>query len=134
MVVDQIQEATAIVTSLTGVGTLVFMVTSFFILRRAAVRVDEMHVKQDELIEHTNGMASALLAKTDIAARAEGVKEGVAQQLAVAVDANAALLVSTASETAAKVLEAAAVRAAAVLAAAALPPPPAVAPEPEAPR
>ena len=110
---DPIRSAAEVVSAMTGLGTLAFMIFTWIMLGKAAVKVDEIHGLTADLVVHTNSLTDKLMEKTDIAARAQGVKEGVAQQIAHATTATAkdtaeaaALILRVAAENAAMVLAA----------------------------
>ena len=115
MTYDPIRSITEIVTALTGVGSLGFLVFTWIMLRRAAIKVDEMHQQTADLVVHTNSLTTLLVEKTDIAARAEGVKEGIASVTAATIDTQAAALAREAASAAARILAVAADQAALVL-------------------
>lgn len=108
-----VRSGTEIISTLTGLGTLSFMVFTWIMLRRAAVKVDEMHQQTADLVVHTNSLTDRLVQTTGIAARAEGVSEErlrlegdtpagiLAREAATA----AALLIRTAVATAAELVK-----------------------------
>ena len=100
----------SMISALTGVCTFAFAV---FIAWQAS----RIHNKTDELVVHTNSLTDKLMEKTDTAARAEGMREGVAQQLAAAAadPAAARQLAKETAEAAALIIRVAAEQAAAVL-------------------
>jgi hypothetical protein len=58
-----------LISSATGLAT--FLLALFI-----AFTANRIHLKTDELVVHTNSLTDKLMEKTDVIARAEGVREG----------------------------------------------------------
>jgi hypothetical protein len=71
--IDSLVPIASMITAITGVCTFAL---ALFI----AYQANKIHEKTDELVIHTNSLTDKLMEKTDVLARAEGVKEGIALQ------------------------------------------------------